>query len=1235
MPTQVDDLGDNVADDDRCTTTTYASNTALWLMQYPSRVETTSVGCGQTPQYPRDAISDAKTSYDTKPDGTPQDNGTPPTAGDVTLAQELDRYDGSAPVYRATVKTKRDKYGRALEITDALGHTATSTYTPASGGPVTQLETANTLKQKSTTIYEPAWGAAKTVTDPNSRVTETAYDALGRKTEVWLPNRLHSDNPQGNARFSYQVRNDAPSAVSTTAVGPNGIFTTSSTILDSLYRPRQVQRPAPGGGRLLLDTRYDSHGRTYKTTQPYYNDQAVDTALWVASDTEVPGLTLTSFDGAERPTTSAYQAEGIDWRTTTTYGGDRVDVTPPDGGTPMTTISDARGHTRSVRQYHGSTPTGDYDETVYSYTSTDKLAGLTDSSGNRWTYTYDLHGQLAHTDDPDRGASTYTYDDLGRLATSTDARNVTLAYSYDDLSRKTGLFQGSTSGPKLAAWTYDTAAKGIGQPATSTRWVDGNAYTNKIVAYSPLYQPNIQTTTIPAVEGKLAGSYTTYTQYNPDGSLGGASYPKAGDLDVESMQYLYDDLGNPSTTTGDIEYATASDYTKYGELQRVQLGNEGKRAWLSYYYDDHTRRLNRSIVDAELAHPMQADTHYTYTPSGSITSIADTTQDRTADIQCFRYDYLQRLTDAWTPANADCGPNPTNATLGGPAAYWQSFTYDKSGNRTSDTQHSTTGERTRTYHYADPGTPKPHQLNSVTSANPPTTADYGYDQVGNTITRPGATAAQGLAWNLESQLDTITEGTAKTKFLYDADGQRLIRRDPTGTTLYLGMQEVRLDNATAKTVTTRYYTHGGLTVAMRSGGTVQWLSCDHQGTAQISINSADLTVRQQRQTPFGAPRGDDAALPGERGFVGGTRDVSTGLTHLGARDYDTALGRFISLNPVLDPADPQQINGYSYADNTPITGSDPSGLIIQMDGRPAWIGSDAINSMSPAAADRAKNYNDGVARNRKDADESRRKVHESRPRANWIAKNSPATHDRDDLDFWFSSVIDGYGPSWWFNRPDGENGNNLCFGKTGCEKARLYLRQHRDDVEGARVIAATYCLDNYDECVMNSRLARLGEDLLQVAAFVAVAGVGPRSSAGESSSAAIDSPVGAVNDVGGKKNCVSCAIAGDLTLGGTPASAIKLNPDQAIPGGMQLIQDYAGRPWRAVSGRAAIERNLQAAGEGARGIVYGGMRSGGEGHVWNAVVQNGRVNFVDFQGGGPSGPASFDQWNTFYFVRTN
>ncbi|WP_460633049.1 RHS repeat-associated core domain-containing protein [Leifsonia lichenia] len=49
------------------------------------------------------------------------------------------------------------------------------------------------------------------------------------------------------------------------------------------------------------------------------------------------------------------------------------------------------------------------------------------------------------------------------------------------------------------------------------------------------------------------------------------------------------------------------------------------------------------------------------------------------------------------------------------------------------------------------------------------------------------------------------------------------------------------------------------------------------------------------------------------------------VTQLGVRAYDPVLGRFVSVDPVLAPDNPQQNNGYSYAHNSPVAKSDPRG----------------------------------------------------------------------------------------------------------------------------------------------------------------------------------------------------------------------------------------------------------------------------------------------------------------------
>jgi len=914
LPVKQNLLGDvSTSDDDKCTRTTYARNTGKWILDLASRVQTVTVKCGTPPEYPADALADVVTTYD--------------EAGRATAVERLDQHPASGPVYVKDRSRTFDVYGREVTRTNSLGRTSSTAYTPATGGAATQMVSKDAAGLEMTDTIDPAWGVATSSVDANQRKAETAYDALGRAVEVWMPNRPRSTNATGNQRITYTIRSNAPSVVSTSKVGPTGKYTTSNLLYDGMYRPRQVQSPAPGGGRLLTDTRYDSQGRVHKSTQPYYNDAAVDDQLWTASDAKIPGLSVTQYDGAGRPVESIFQGGVAEkWRTSTRYAGDRVDVTPPAGGTPTSTLVNAAGQTAELRQYKAATPTGDYDATKYSYTRGGSLSAIQNPAGSTWKFEYDLAGRKTKAVDPDKGTVTMAYDAAGQLTSQTDARGITLTSSYDVKGRKLSIRNGDTV---LSEWTYDTADFGKGQPATETRYVDGKAYKSTVTAYNALYQPLRTSTIVPEEEGELAGTYTTTSKYNVDGSQSSITYPAAGELPAETLIHTYDDSGRALRTYGGpsgstIEYALNTDYTRYGEVQRVHLGEGAQRAWLSYYYDDNTRQLNRKIVDAEVSKPMQADLRYTRDPSGNITSISDVPQDQPGDVQCFQYDYLRRLTEAWTP-QSDCSAERSATALSGPAPYWQSFSYDKSGNRLTETQHAAGGDTTRNYQYPAADADRPHSLTSVSTGA--RTDTYGYDAAGNTTSRKVGDRDDKLTWDLEGRLAEVTDKAGrKTGFVYDTSGNRIIRRDQAAVKLTLPGQELKLDKATGTVKATRYYAHAGTTVAVRTGNGLNWLAGDHQGTAQISIDAQTQAVVKRRQNPFGAARGPAVTWLDEKGFVGGTNDATTALTHIGAREYEPETGRFISADPIMDIGDPQQLQGYAYANNSPITNSDPTGL---------------------------------------------------------------------------------------------------------------------------------------------------------------------------------------------------------------------------------------------------------------------------------------------------------------------
>ncbi|WP_309113161.1 RHS repeat-associated core domain-containing protein [Saccharothrix sp.] len=906
--TEVHDRGDvAVPDDDLCTTTTYARNTDAWIVNRPSRVLTAGVPCGTTAN-PVDVVSDARTFYDGA-----ESVDAPPTKGDVTRTEVLDAWDGAQPVYVTTSRAVHDAHGRVVESYDALGAKTTTAYQPPTGL-VTATVVTNPLGHTTTTELDPARGSTVATVDANGRRSAQSHDPLGRLAAAWHTGRPVTETP--TVRHEYLVRSDGPAVVTTHRL-EGGQYTTSHTLYDGLLRRRQTQEPSPHGGRIVTDTRYDAHGRVSSTNAAYHNAGEPGTALLVVADEDVPSQEVVEYDGAGRTAAEVLRSLGVEkHRTTYSYEGDRVHEDPPAGGTPTTRITDVRGRLVELRQYTGDAPTGEFHATTYGYTKAGKRNSVVDAAGNAWRFDYDLRGRQVRVADPDKGVATMTYDAEDRLTSVTDARGVTLAHTYDSVDRRTGVFEGSPAGRRLTEWTFDTLPGGLGLPAASIRYVDGAAYRSDVLGYNDHGLPTGSAVTVPEREGRLAGRYESTVDYDAVGRVSATTLPAAGGLPAETLVTGRTALGQVATVTSDLApYVADTGYSATGQVSHRVLGGRVVRL---YAYDEATSRLTGLSTVLENGESA-ADVTVAYDAEGNVVSTADAVS---GDAQCFRSDSFQRLVEAWTAA--DCAAGPSTAALGGPAPYWHSYGYDKAGNRTREVRHAAAGDAVREYAY-----PAAHRVASVTEGS--RVDGYGYDAAGNTVTRPG----QSLSWNAEGRLASVTAGTAVTSFEYDADGNRLIRRDPTGTTLYLGDTDLRLDAATGALSATRHYAVAGTPVAVRTEAGVSWLADDHAGTASVAVDGDDLAVTARRQFPYGEPRGAVPAWPGERGFVGGTVDASTGLTHLGAREYDPVLGAFLSVDPILNAEDPQQLQGYAYAGNSPVSHTDATGLSAEHVTEPA------------------------------------------------------------------------------------------------------------------------------------------------------------------------------------------------------------------------------------------------------------------------------------------------------------
>ncbi|GAA3580869.1 RHS repeat-associated core domain-containing protein [Nonomuraea rosea] len=925
--TQVDEKGDLTSTaDDQCTRYTYARNDTSWMLDYTSRIQKVAAGCGTAVSTlaAGEVISDEKVQYDGKA------YGQAPTKGDVTLVQHTVSGDG-ATITESTHTF--DAYGRETSETDAVGTKSVTTYTPAAGAPATEITETNQLGHVERTQLEPAWGEPIAEVDANNRRVDLEYDALGRLVKVWQADRSKSSGQSPSTEYAYTMRTDGPSFVTTKTLGADGTYSSSHELYDGLMRKRQTQEPAPRDdqaadpalrdGRTITDTFYNSQGEQYKSNTGYFAVGTPATDLLAVADTDVPNQVVSTFDGSGDVNAQILKTKGAEkFRISTTQQGDRMHVTPPPGGTATTRIGDAEDRLIELRQYKGSTPTGEYEATKYAYDHAGRLSTVTDPAGNVWRHHYDMRGREIKLEDPDKGVTTMTYNDADELVSTTDARGKTLWYVYDELGRKKELRDGSATGTVLAEWKYDALAKG--HMNASIRYVGGQAYKAEINAIDTDYRALRQTVTVPDREGKLAGSYVLNTRYTLDDQVQSVSFPAGGGLAEESVVYSYDALSQPTKVTGLSAYVSATRYSKLGETLQYELGEGTKKAWLTYTHDEGTRRLNSMRLDREGAAATDLDINYTYDAIGNITKIADKAGGQ--DTQCFKYDHLRRMTSAWTATDDCASGTPTAGKIGGVAPYAVSYTYDATGNRTKETKHAWGGapETVRTSAYPAAGGKQPHALQTVGSDL------FEYDAAGNTTRRKVGTSDQALVWDAEGNLESVTEAGKTTSFLYDADGDRLIRKTPTDSTLYIDDMELRFDFAKDAVEQTRYYTIGGEPIAVRTpDNQVSFLVNDHQGTSQAAVNATTGELAMRRTTPFGENRGSPpASWPGQRGFVGGTQDPTTGLVHLGAREYDPKNGRFLSVDPVMEDENPQQLNAYAYANNSPVTMSDPDGQLF-------------------------------------------------------------------------------------------------------------------------------------------------------------------------------------------------------------------------------------------------------------------------------------------------------------------
>ena len=185
-------------------------------------------------------------------------------------------------------------------------------------------------------------------------------------------------------------------------------------------------------------------------------------------------------------------------------------------------------------------------------------------------------------------------------------------------------------------------------------------------------------------------------------------------------------------------------------------------------------------------------------------------------------------------------------------------------------------------------------------------------------------ASYSYTYNGENDRVSQTVGSTATQFTLDLNSD-LADVLSDGTNLYIpGIGQANID-----------------------GSDPEFYLADANNSTRLVTDATGTVVGDpQNYDPFGNTT-DTPSSP--VGYSGEWKDAS-GLIYLRARYYDPGMGRFISKDPFSgNMTDPASMNGFNYADDDPIDGSDPSGKCD-------WFRSftDPNYSLSEARADCAR-----------------------------------------------------------------------------------------------------------------------------------------------------------------------------------------------------------------------------------------------------------------------------------------
>ena len=867
------------------------------------------------------------TSHEKRASVTPKSfsNWTAPASGDSWVKQSYSNYSGcSVPLQSDVTANGSTLNARTVITLDGYGNRERKTMSSTGSGQSIQGTRWSEI-QYTTDGYFPyktfnsQWGLSI------AENTLTTHDYLGVVTKSVDVNGVESHKlldtydqiketysvksgakPEPPVKLAYQRCKygvDCPSEASFVMTRVQNGTPTVKTFINNAGKVVETRTKSFDGSWVYAKTFYDDLGRLSETQTPHFYGSQYGTTVY------------SNYDLKGRPQSKTISQGVIGYTTDYTYQGNftQIDVSPHYstlGGVTSFSISRMQNALGQLVR----TTDADTNRTHFAYDGFGKPIRIYDANSQTISAVYNGFGHKVSLNGPNMGDWSYEYNALGELRKQTDANNVQSILNYDSLGRVTT----KTANNETLTWSFDGGSGKYGYLMSDQR-SHPNTY-QRNYQYDNFGRVNKSTL---IVDSHTLEMETVYDAYY--GRVKGVSTP-----DGKGVEYQYNAYGyatKDKDAYSSKTYIERNNYSASGQVTTQTFGN----GLVQHYSFDEASGLTQQICtgtssNCNTVSSAQYQT-YNYDAFGNLVSRSDVSGNRS---EVYQYDNLFRVTE-------------NKVTFAGTTLTPIDYTYDDVGNLLKKSDYAnlyTYGNSARSIGNA--GGNAVRQLSLVGGG----TATLTYDNNGNMLTNTDGNMV--VSYNAAMKPKSISRNGNQHNFSYDANEMRFKQTRNEGVndaTIYYFGKAYELEINQSGEITHRSYVGDHTLLTTKTGeAAIQHLSKDRLGSVNVisdgtrhinSVSQSALILQHRFNGLFGKTYNldnnlrilsTDSLYGTNRTFTGHEELPGVGLIHMNGRNYDSALGRFLSVDPFIkDPSNTQSINPYTYVSNNPLSGVDPSG----------------------------------------------------------------------------------------------------------------------------------------------------------------------------------------------------------------------------------------------------------------------------------------------------------------------